>query len=184
MSELKKLQLKASKAFDTYLSKYADNMQCQKGCSNCCYTDLTIMSWEESLIYEWFAKLSPDEKSDLKKRWNNNKNPKSKIVFNQPALPCAFLIDDQCSIYEARPIICRTQGMFVTWTEEKAEIKRSVCPLNFENESNAKKEDDLNLDTLNYMSVMAQKIYDSSHSTQNEKQRTSLAQIKTNLMNS
>lgn len=65
-------------------------------------------------------------------------------------LACAFLDKDGCcSVYEARPIICRSHGAPVSWTEidglDKAEM-RDVCPLNFQ---------DVNLESLDGQSVIS-----------------------------
>lgn len=39
-----------------------------------------------------------------------------------------FLKDDACAIYPARPIICRTQGLPMGFSESSS---IDVCPLNF-----------------------------------------------------
>jgi Fe-S-cluster containining protein len=45
---------------------------------------------------------------------------------------CAFLgSEGECRIYEARPYVCRTQGLPLRWIEEEAEVEyRDVCELN------------------------------------------------------
>ena len=43
-------------------------------------------------------------------------------------MPCVFLCKDVCTIYPARPIICRTHGLPLIYPEQEA---MEVCQLNF-----------------------------------------------------
>ncbi|MBC97727.1 MAG: hypothetical protein CME63_08255 [Halobacteriovoraceae bacterium] len=164
---LKSLQVKASDFFHQYMNKYSSAMNCQKGCSHCCISDLSIFHWEADLILDWFSDLTLDQRADLKKKWSQSQQELKndiqsfKDVFGNASLSCVFLYEGQCSIYPRRPIICRTQGMGLKWSEDGL-LKRDCCPLNFtdspfENESQI--EDELNLDTLNQMISGAQTLY-------------------------
>lgn len=43
---------------------------------------------------------------------------------------CAFLDEaDRCRVYEARPYVCRSQGLPLRWIDGDAE-HRDICPLN------------------------------------------------------
>lgn len=44
---------------------------------------------------------------------------------------CPLLVDDRCSIYESRPLICRTQGLPLLMEAEDGETEVDFCPLNF-----------------------------------------------------
>lgn len=44
---------------------------------------------------------------------------------------CPLLLDDRCSIYESRPLICRTQGLPLLMEAEDGEQEIDFCPLNF-----------------------------------------------------
>jgi len=44
---------------------------------------------------------------------------------------CPLLVDDHCSIYESRPLICRTQGLPLLMEAEDGEREVDFCPLNF-----------------------------------------------------
>ncbi len=44
---------------------------------------------------------------------------------------CALLVDDRCSVYDERPIICRSHGLPVRATLDDGSVHTSVCPLNF-----------------------------------------------------
>ena len=49
---------------------------------------------------------------------------------NQP-VACPLLVEDRCSIYESRPLICRTQGLPLLLEAEDNEAEIDFCPLNF-----------------------------------------------------
>lgn len=42
-----------------------------------------------------------------------------------------MLVNDRCSIYELRPLICRTQGLPLLLETEDGEAEVDFCPLNF-----------------------------------------------------
>ncbi len=44
---------------------------------------------------------------------------------------CIFLRDHSCSIYENRPVICRTHGLPLLYVNEDNEWELSNCELNF-----------------------------------------------------
>lgn len=129
------LQENASGFFDKVQSKYSAQMKCAEGCSKCCYTDISVFEVEAENIKEWFNSLDEQKKSELKTLWQTPVESGA----------CSFLYNDRCSVYEARPIICRTQGapLFL-----QAENILDYCPLNFE-AGDPDKVDWLNLDRLN-----------------------------------
>lgn len=137
------LQENASGFFDKIQSKYANQMKCTEGCSKCCYTDISVFEVEAENIKEWFSNLSDDRKSEIKNLWQTPVESGA----------CSFLVNDRCSIYEVRPVICRTQGapLFV-----QADNVLDYCPLNFE-AGDPPKEDWLNLDRLNTLLSFAAK---------------------------
>lgn len=58
---------------------------------------------------------------------------------------CPMLVDDRCSIYESRPLICRTQGLPLLIEAEDGGAEVDFCPLNFTAEGAV---DDLDEDNL------------------------------------
>jgi hypothetical protein len=129
------LQENASGFFDKISQKHATQMECKKGCSKCCKTDISVFEIEADRILEWFSALSESEQSRLKSLW----------ATPHQAEHCAFLYDDQCTVYEARPLICRTQGLPLFLSTDNA---LDYCPLNFK-AGDPPKEDWLNLERMN-----------------------------------
>lgn len=92
---------------------HAKHMKCKSGCASCCQS----------------FKVLPVEFDYIQQQLNGRK-----IETNPSPGPkeCKFLIDNKCSIYEFRPIICRTHGYpLVRLNEELEEYEVSYCHLNF-----------------------------------------------------
>ena len=121
MSELRRIRLLSlHREIDLIAGGVAGqhNLLCRRGCSSCCVDDLTVFEVEADRIRDTFPEL---------------------LEAGQPgpAGACAFLdIDGACRIYEARPYVCRTQGLPLRWFEEDDEDEvvefRDICPLNAE----------------------------------------------------
>jgi Fe-S-cluster containining protein len=164
----KVLQDNAEGLFNKVFQKHSQKMKCANGCSQCCYTDISIFTWEANLIMEWFDQLALEEKKNLQNSWlNNQTNP----------LACTFLMNDSCSIYPARPIICRTQGMPI-----EIDGKFDCCPLNF-TEGLPEKSDILNVERLNILSSLSQQQFMKAVDDPEYPERISLKQLKQEIIN-
>ena len=127
--------------FEQVLNKNKEKMKCKSGCSQCCHAKFSVFAWEASVIIDYFESLSDQEKTDLIQKWSCQKSDSV----------CSFLVDDQCTIYSSRPIICRTQGLPLFIDD-----KMDSCPLNFE-DALPSKNDWLDLDRLNTLSTILNK---------------------------
>jgi hypothetical protein len=91
-------------------------LKCKKGCDSCC----------ESLT------LFPIEYFAIQNELGTNANLPSKKWLSGVTKSCRFLIKGECSIYNSRPIICRTQGLPLLYENfEGTGFELSVCKLNF-----------------------------------------------------
>lgn len=163
MSDLKPLQKKAEKAFDDFFDRYSSQMTCAKGCSRCCLSGLTVFAWEAAIIMDWFYDLSAQDQAAWKEEQKKAQTLNKPFIDSegQETTPCAFLREDQCTIYEVRPTLCRTQGMAMKF-EVDDDTYRDWCPLNFEEEA-PDPSHDLNLDSLNAMLSQAQLIHEKEN---------------------
>lgn len=87
------------------LSDATENIQpfvaCTKGCSACCKMNVSITSVEaESLATASGKKVAPVHRVP--------KHAEDKFS----GVPCPFLIEDACSVYEVRPFACRAHHSF------------------------------------------------------------------------
>lgn len=94
---------------DTLAERLHEHIRCTPGCSSCCRT-FSVCPLEGSLL----AMQS---------------RPASQPCDGSR---CRLLVDDRCSAYPHRPLICRTQGMPIGYVDAGLEqIEVSACPLNF-----------------------------------------------------
>lgn len=94
---------------------HSDNLVCKKKCSSCCL-DTSV------LPIEFFSIL--------------NMLKQKNIVPEEENGNCIFLKKDLCTIYEMRPLICRTHGLPLAYGEDEDPLKRNIsfCELNFTKE--------------------------------------------------
>jgi Fe-S-cluster containining protein len=86
-------------------------LQCRPGCSECCM-QFSVLPLEAAILAT---------ELNLKGATRSGKSEK-----------CLLLHDDLCTVYDLRPIICRTQGLALAYIDEEAgAIEVSACPLNF-----------------------------------------------------
>jgi len=85
--------------------------RCRRGCSSCCKLQ-TVTPLEAFIIYQYLQKV-----------------PGLNYSNNISDAVCPFLIENQCSMYTVRPIICRTHGVPI-YSGEDETSSVSICPLN------------------------------------------------------
>lgn len=99
-------------------ARHADRLQCRRGCSACCIDGISVFEVEAEAI----RRASP-----------------ALLAEGQPHAEgaCAFLDSEgACRVYEARPYVCRTQGLPLRWidfgTDDDAQAVelRDICELN------------------------------------------------------
>lgn len=72
---------------------------CSNGCSACCKNPTVPITEPELIGISWYASevLAGETRARVKER----------LETHMDRVECPFLIDDQCSIYPVRPLICR-----------------------------------------------------------------------------
>lgn len=75
-------------------------MACRAGCAGCCQAGLTVSPVEAAAIAAHLERLPPQARNAIAARAERHREG------------CVFLDEGgRCSVYEARPIVCRTQGL-------------------------------------------------------------------------
>lgn len=150
--------------FGQFLSKYNAEMKCGLGCSQCCTAGLTVFPVEAQLILDWFSRLSEYEREALKVQWRGKSGEKQTSDFKR----CTFLIENACSIYPVRPVLCRAQGLpmkVLAGDNEDGgkDYALSLCELNFPDESKLPSvEEWLDLERVNVLLSIAEKFAKNS----------------------
>ena len=122
-------------------SRYSKHLVCRAGCSGCCHHHLSVFAVEaeearaavEALPAQVRARVEDQAREVIERE-----------AQGRPAV-CPLLVDDRCSIYQSRPLICRTQGLPLLMEAEDGEQEVDFCPLNF---TEAGAVDDLDEDHL------------------------------------
>jgi hypothetical protein len=96
---------------------------CHAGCSDCCRR-FTVTELEAEVIREGLAALAAPRRAELASR------AREADTTVCPALDA----DGRCAIYAHRPVICRTHGLPIRFTEPRAGRSLPMidaCPKNF-----------------------------------------------------
>lgn len=96
--------------------KHRKHLECKAGCDLCCM-DYGVLPVEFFSIIE-----------ELKAN-NFDKATLPPIPENDDS--CVFLKNHVCTIYQSRPVICRTHGLPLLFTNNEGEWQLSACELNF-----------------------------------------------------
>lgn len=122
--------------------QFADRMQCRRGCSMCCSQMFSISALEAAVIARHAADMPEPEREQIREAARAYVSSATRLGLGGTAgsdesltprtgvrLPCPALRDDACSIYEARPLICRKWGIPV-YDPSKPD-RLHACELNF-----------------------------------------------------
>jgi Fe-S-cluster containining protein len=93
---------------------HKNHLKCRNGCDLCCI-DFSILPVEFYFIL-----------NELK-----NRNFKVESDLNTENETCVFLKNGSCTIYEQRPVMCRTHGLPLLYANDDGEWELSACELNF-----------------------------------------------------
>jgi len=84
-------------------------LRCRPGCGECCMA-FSVVSLEAAHI---------------------RRHCPTGLKGEAAADHCAFLENRRCTIYDCRPLLCRTQGMAIGYMNDAGAVEVSACPLNF-----------------------------------------------------
>lgn len=94
-----KLRLKQLRTLaGSFAAEYKSNVACKRGCSHCCYIAVGIMGLEAEVIGEAIGR-KPEPVTEFTTDFSY-----LPLGYDNP---CTFLKNNECSIYEDRPLACR-----------------------------------------------------------------------------
>ncbi len=124
--------------------RFAVEITCHLGCTGCCQQHLSVFDVEADALRELLGRLPSATRERLRDRARAALAREADLADVPPPLatefppnpettvPCPALVDGACSVYDARPVICRTHGFPLLYVDEEAqEALLDVCPLNF-----------------------------------------------------
>lgn len=109
---------------------FGDQIRCGAGCFACCHPPDSLFQVEAETLEQAVRELPTEMKARIQERLTEYKA--------DPSLLCPLLEDGKCTVYHARPSICRTQGYALffkdtTPSQDDAPSKGDLswCELNF-----------------------------------------------------
>ncbi|HWB79368.1 MAG TPA: YkgJ family cysteine cluster protein [Nannocystaceae bacterium] len=117
---LVQLRRRVDDHFGAAVARTPDAFACREGCARCCGVRFGVFAVEADRIRGALARLD----ATLRER--------VRVQADDPShTACALLVDDRCSVYDERPLICRSHGLPVQHRDDDGHAHVEVCPLNF-----------------------------------------------------
>jgi Fe-S-cluster containining protein len=121
---------------------------CSEGCSSCC-TAITLFPVEAAVLKAALEALPEARREAILEH----------VAAHAGDERCPLLEDHRCLLYAARPIICRTHGLPIIYSEGN-ERKSDCCPLNLtEGEQPVSGSAIIDLDRLNTLLVAVNALF-------------------------
>ena len=127
---------------DAFLATVVDrrraDLACRSGCSACCEVWLSVCPVEAQQLRAALARLPQPARAAIAARGRREREREQ-----QGERPRCAMLDPEgrCGVYEARPLVCRTQGLplqYPAGTVPEASVRGrtsrgeiTYCPLNF-----------------------------------------------------
>ena len=118
---------------DIELKKFFESqkpyIKCKKGCAECCKNAMFPYSaLEMRYLMEGLMKLDSEIQDKISLKIKAILEEKKKFNGKKFHYDCPFLIDDVCSVYEYRGILCRAFGLMTYMKDGK--VKAPFCAFN------------------------------------------------------
>jgi hypothetical protein len=108
-------------------ARYGAHLVCRAGCSGCCQHHLSLFPVEAAAVRRAVGALPAATQARIRQQ---AREVRAREAQGQP-VACPLLVDDRCAIYEARPLMCRTQGLPLLFEAADGSPEVDFCPLNF-----------------------------------------------------
>ncbi|MDD5284893.1 MAG: YkgJ family cysteine cluster protein [Desulfuromonadaceae bacterium] len=145
-------------------SALGEQITCSEGCSSCC-TSLTLFPVEAAALRDALDALPSEEAEVIRQH----------VARNSSSERCPLLSHHRCLLYIARPIICRTHGLPITYTEDQ-QHKSDCCPLNMTEAGPVSGANVIDLDILNTLLVAVNSLYLSQTEADDIPERLTIAE--------
>jgi len=141
---------------------------CAAGCAACCHARFSVFAVEAAPIAAALTRLAAEDPAARARIRRQADDPAHQDR-------CALLVDDRCSVYGERPLICRSHGLPIL-----VDDRVDHCPLNFKGHSDLKGREVstppaasvLRLDAINQPLAMIASLWDAARSPDDPAQTT------------
>ncbi len=112
-----------SKKISNFFEKQKPYIKCTKGCGRCCKNaEFPYSKMEMKYLLCGFLSLDPKTQEKIEHQLQITADNKKAFKGDKFLYDCPFLIDESCSVYEYRGIVCRTFGLIENVTNGKSKI--------------------------------------------------------------
>jgi len=101
VSRLGELTSKIDLFFTRVEQRHPDDMKCRTGCSDCCHVRLSITRVEAEAIRTVVETFTDEQRANLARS----------LASAAPDRCAALDVSGRCTIYAARPVVCRSHGV-------------------------------------------------------------------------
>ncbi len=133
---LVQLRARVDEHFAAAVARTPTAFACAPGCESCCHQRFSVFEIEASLLRSALAAIETADPA-LRQRIRDQASSQ------EHSGSCALLVDGRCSVYDARPMICRSHGLPIA-VERADGLELDCCPLNFRAQSDASDTNDTN----------------------------------------
>ena len=96
---------------------------CKKGCARCCKNaEFPYSEIELKYLLYGFLQLDKETQNKIEENIKRIVEEKSKFKGSTFLYDCPFLIDDVCSVYDYRGIVCRTFGLLTKGMDDRVKV--------------------------------------------------------------
>lgn len=189
-SEYRALVTKVEAAAAAIGERRARDLTCSAGCSRCCEAWLSVSAVEAEALQAALTALPAPERERVRAR---GQRELAREARGETQERCAMLDDaGRCSVYEARPLVCRTQGHALRYPAgliPVAAVKQRTtrgdvtwCPLNY-SEAAPASEDILDAERIDQiLSVVATRHAHTHDTTPTQRSRLSGLAAETDVL--
>ena len=98
-------------------------IKCQKGCAKCCKNaEFPYSKMEFKYLLSGFLTLNKETQDIIENKIKETVDKKKKFQGDKFLYDCPFLINDVCSVYDYRGIICRAFGLIESVKDGNSKI--------------------------------------------------------------
>lgn len=99
---------------DAFSEAIAPHVPCRKGCNQCCHISVAIFEPEARIL----AAASGRTMTKVERGLQESAEALTESQAKYYGVPCPFLKDGECSVYEARPMACRAHHSLCDTAEQ------------------------------------------------------------------
>ncbi len=128
VEHLVRLRTRVDQHFAQAVARTPEQFACRAGCESCCHQRFSVFEVEAAPIRDALAQLDRSDPEARRRIRERGLDPHEQA--------CALLLDGRCTVYEQRPLICRSHGLPIGVRESDepgSALRIDHCPLNFRN---------------------------------------------------